>query len=42
VDLLTVTWSRLHEVINERIESPAELQTDFADQTMPLSRAERR
>jgi DNA-binding transcriptional ArsR family regulator len=31
-DLLTVTRSRLHEVINDRMESLTELQTDFADQ----------
>ena len=42
VDLLTVARSRLHEVINDRMESLTELQTDFADQPMPLSRAERR
>ena len=32
VDLLTVTQSRLHEVMNDRMESLTELQTDFADQ----------
>ena len=32
VELLTVTRSRLHEVINDRMESLTELQTDFADQ----------
>jgi hypothetical protein len=32
VDLLTVARSRLHEVINDRMESLTELQTDFADQ----------
>ena len=32
VDLLTVAWSRLHEVINDQMESLTELQTDFADQ----------
>jgi hypothetical protein len=32
LDLLTVARSRLHEVINDRIESLTELQTDFADQ----------
>jgi hypothetical protein len=32
VDLLTVTRSRLQEVINDRLESLTELQTDFADQ----------
>jgi ArsR family transcriptional regulator len=32
VDLLTVTRSRLQEVINDRMESLTELQTDFADQ----------
>jgi len=32
VDLLTVTRSRLHEVINDRMDSLTELQTDFADQ----------
>ena len=42
VDLLTVARSRLHEVINDRMESPTELLTDFADQPMHLSRAERR
>ena len=42
VDLLTVARSRLHEVINDQMESLTELQTDFADQPMPLSRAERR
>jgi hypothetical protein len=42
VDLLTVARSRLHEVINDQMESPTELLTDFADQPMPLSRAERR
>ena len=42
VDLLTVARSRLHKVINDQMESLTELQTDFADQPMPLSRAERR
>jgi hypothetical protein len=32
VDLLTVARSRLHEVINDRMESLTELQTDFAGQ----------
>ena len=32
VDLLTVAGSRLHEVINDRMESLTELQTDFAGQ----------
>jgi N-6 DNA Methylase len=32
VDLLTVARSRLHEVINDRMESLTELQTDLADQ----------
>jgi hypothetical protein len=32
VDLLTIARSRLHEVINDRMESLTELQTDFADQ----------
>jgi hypothetical protein len=41
VDVLTVARSRLHEVINGRMESLTEPQTDFADQPMPLSRAER-
>ena len=40
--LLTVARSRLREVINDQMESLTELQTDFADQPMPLSRAERR
>ena len=31
-DLFTVARSRLHEVINDRMESLTELQTDFADQ----------
>jgi len=34
----TVARSRLHEVINDQMESLTELQTDFADQPMPLSR----
>ena len=32
VDLLTVARSRILEVINDRMESLTELQTDFADQ----------
>ena len=32
VDLLTVARSRLHEVINDQMESLTELQTDLADQ----------
>jgi type I restriction-modification system DNA methylase subunit len=32
VDLLTIARSRLHEVINDRMESLTDLQTDFADQ----------
>ena len=35
VDLLTVARSRLHEVINDRMESLTELLTDFADQECP-------
>jgi hypothetical protein len=38
----TVARSRFHEVINDQMESLTELQTDFADQPMSLSRAERR
>ena len=32
VDLLTVARSRIHEVINDRMESLTELQADLADQ----------
>ena len=32
VDLLTVARSRLHDVIDDRMESLTELQTDFAGQ----------
>ena len=35
VDLFTVARSRLHEVINDQLESLTGLQTDFADQPMP-------